>query len=199
MKRLLQIFESRFATGFCIIFAIINRIIFATHYPTVGRDTRMQITYAKNLIAGKGFGVTKYFTSDLTTPVFDITQYFPPGFSFVIIPFLKLFKDDYGAVLAFDIAVILFFVFTVRGLAKVVELPTSLQNILLLMIGCTQYTFIILGSSTDVIGLTILLLSLTFMIKIISGSKSITWGKLFLYGLVFFFHHCSDICICRFL
>src|SRR6185436_15983250 len=103
MKRLLAIFESKFATVFCLLFAMANRIVFATLFSEIGRDARVQITIAKNLIAGKGLGVTKYFTADLATPVFDKHQLFPPGFSFSIIPFLKIFQNDYTAVLAFDI------------------------------------------------------------------------------------------------
>ena len=119
MKRFLQIFESKYAAVFCILFAIANRIVFATLYSTIGRDARVQITFAKNFLAGKGLGVTKYFAADLTTSVFDTTQLFAPGVSFAIMPFLKIFHDDeYRAVLVFDIVISILFVFAVRSLGK---------------------------------------------------------------------------------
>lgn len=187
MKRLLHIFESKYATAFCIIFAIANRIIFATLYSTIGRDAQMQITFAKNLLAGKGLGVTKYFTADLNKPVFDTVQHFPPGFSFAIIPFIKLFNnDEYKAVLAFDIVTIFLFVFAARILAKAAGLPSALQNILILIVGCSQYAFIMSGSSTDTIGLTFVLLGVAFLIKIITHTGQLKLTTLFLYSLVFF-------------
>ena len=187
MKRLLYIFESKYATAFCIIFAIANRIIFATLYSTIGRDARMQITYAKNFLAGKGLGVTKYFTANLNDPVFDTTQHFPPGFSFVIIPFIKLFKnDEYSAVLAFDIVTIFFFVFAARMLARAGGLPLAFRNILTLIVGCSQYPFIMSGSSTDLVGLTIILFGITFLIKITDPGGQLKPTTLFLYSLVFF-------------
>ena len=187
MKRLLQIFESKYATAFCIIFAIANRIIFATLYSTIGRDARVQITLAKNFLAGKGMGVTKYFTQDLNNPVFDTTQLFPPGFSFAVVPFLKLFKnDEYNAVLAFDIVTIFLFVFTVRILAKTAGLPLAFLNILMIIVGCSQYTFIMSGSSTDTAGLTLVLLGLNFLIKLITHKGQLKPATLFLYSLAFF-------------
>lgn len=187
MKRLLHILESKYATAFCIIIAIVNRIIFATLYSTIGRDARMQITFTKNLLAGKGLGVTKYFTADLNNPVFDTVQHFPPGFSFAIIPFIKLFNnDEYKAVLAFDIVTVFFFVFAVRIVAKAVGLSLALRNILMLIVGCSQYTFIMSGTSTDTIGLTFVLLGLIFLIKIITHSGQLKPTTLLLYSLVFF-------------
>ena len=186
MRRLLQIFESRYATVLCIIFAIANRIVFATLYSTIGRDARVQITFAKNLLAGKGLGVTKFFTADLSTPVFDTTQHFPAGFSLAIVPFLKLFGDEHDAVLAFDIATIFFFVFTVRFLSKMAGLPLSMRNLLMLVIGCSQYSFIMQGSSTDLFGLTLLLLGLGILIKIIDKVDRIGLPTMLFYGLIFF-------------
>ena len=187
MKRLLQIFQSKYATVFCLLFAIANRIVFITLYSTIGRDARVQITLAKNFLAGKGLGITKYFTTDLTTPVFDTTQIFAPGVSFTIIPFLKLFNnDEYSAVLAFDIVISILFVIAVRSLGKKAGLPIALNNILTLIAGCSQYTFITSGSSSDTIGLTFILFSLSILIKTIESSGQKKMTTLFLYGIVFF-------------
>jgi hypothetical protein len=186
MKKLFQIFESRFATMFCIVFAITNRIIFATLYSTIGRDARMQITFAKNFIVGKGLGITKYFTADLNHPVFDTTQHFPPGFSFAIIPFLKLFNDDHTAVLAFDIATIFLFLFAVWFVAKKSGLPLAMRNMLMLIVGCSQYTFIMNGTSTDIIGITIVLWGLWLLIKVVDQSSHLKPANILFYALVFF-------------
>ena len=187
MKRLLQILESKYATAFCIIFAIANRVIFATLYSIIGRDARVQITLAKNFLAGKGLGVTKYFAADLNTPVFDTMQLFAPGVSFIIMPFLKLFNnDEYKALMALDIVICIFFVIAVRSLGKKAGLPIAINNILTLIAGCTQYTFFMSGTSSDTIGLTLILFALSILVDIIEnpGRKKLVF--LFLYSLIFF-------------
>jgi hypothetical protein len=194
MNRLKKIMENRFTGIFCFLFAITNRIIFASLYSLIGVDTKLQLAYAKNFLAGKGLGATKYFTNDLNNPIFDMQQYFPPGFSFTIIPFLKLFGgDEYKAVLAFDIIVAIFFVIAVRSLGKKAGLPPALNNIVTLVAGCSQYFFFMSWSSTDAISVCLLLFALTETIGIIN--KKVETGLLrviscgLLFCLPFFFRY----------
>ena len=202
MTRLLQIFQSKYATVFCILFAVANRIVFATLYSTIGRDARVQITLAKNLLGGKGFGVTKYFAADLTTPVFDTTQLFAPGISFVIMPFLKLFNnDEYKALLALDIVLCILFVIAVRSLGKKAGLPIALNNILTLIAGCSQYTFFMSGTSSDTIGLTFILFGLSILVDIIEkpGRKKLIHSFFIWFGLlssfIFSVHVLARLCL----
>lgn len=186
MNRLKKILESRFVGIFCFLFAITNRIIFASLYSLIGVDTKLQLTYAENLLAGKGMGVTKYFIADLNTPVFDTHQVFPPGFSFAIIPFLKIFGDDeHKAVLAFDITVAIFFVIAVRLLGKKAGLPPVLNNIVTLIAGCSQYFFFMSWSSTDAISVCLILFALTVTIDIIYKKENITLLRVVGTGLLF--------------
>ena len=186
MRKILQLLGSRTASVLCLLFAIANRIIFATLYSEIGRDARVQVTLAKNLLAGKGLGVTKYFTPDLNTPIFDKYQLFPPGFSFSIIPFLQLFKDDYTAVLVFDTILIVAFVLTIRSLAIRAGLSISLANILTVIAGCSQYTFFSEGTSADIAGLLFILLSLNILLKIIGSPGKPKIGTLLFFALIFF-------------
>jgi hypothetical protein len=186
MNRLTKILNSRFATIFCFLFAIANRVIFTSLYSLVGVDTKLQLVYAKNFMAGKGMGATKYFTNDLNNPVFDTQQLFPPGFSFVIIPFLKLFGgDEYKAVLVFDIIVAILFIIAVWLLGKKAGLPPALNNIVLLIAGCSQYFFFMSWSSTDAVSVCLLLSSLTVTIGIIYKKESISLLKLIGTALLF--------------
>ena len=187
MKRLLQICQSKYATAFCIIFAIANRIVFTTLYSTIGRDTKVQLTYAENLLAGKGMGVIKYFTTNLNDPVFDTYWFFPPGFSFSIIPFLKLFHGhEYSAVLAFDILAAILFIIAVGFLGKKAGLPSSINNIILIISGCSQYPFFTSSSSTDVISLSLVLFALAAMIGITTRKKELSLPRVIAYGFLFF-------------
>lgn len=186
MNRVLAMLHSRYATIFCIIFAIANRIIFATLYSSIGRDARVQITLAKNLLAGKGMGVTKYFTTNLDLPVFDTTQLFPPGFTLSIIPFLKLFNNEYNAVLAFDIVTLLLFIWSVRLLGKNAGISAAMNNFLTLVVGCSQYVFIMHGSSADTIALTFLLFGFNTLINIINRQQTLQWSNALFASLLFF-------------
>lgn len=186
MNRLIKIFETRLAGFICFLFAITNRIIFTTLNSLIGSDTKVQLTYTKNLLVGKGIGVTKYFTTDMNSPVFDTHQMFPPGFSLTIIPFLKLFGDDeFKAVLAFDIVVAVLFVIVIRLLGKKAGLPPALNNIVTLMAGCVQYLFFMSWSSTDAISLCFVLFGLAVTIDIINKKENIGLLKILGLGILF--------------
>jgi len=182
MKRLIKIFDTRLAGIICFLFAIVNRIIFTTLNSLIGTDTKIQLIYAENLIQGKGMGVTKYFTHDLNTPVFDTQQIFPPGFSLAIIPFLKLFGgDEYKAVLAFDIITAVVFVIAVNFLGRKAGLPRGLNNMVTLMAGCVQYLFFMSWSSTDAISLCFVLLGFAVTIDIINKKRDV--GLIMIFGV----------------
>lgn len=185
MRRLLHIFESKYATAFCIIFAIANRIIFATLYSQIGTDTKIQLTYAQNLMSGKGMGVTKYFTNNPDKAIVDTQQMFPPGFSLTIIPFLKLSGNEFDAVLIFDIFSAIIFVFAVRLLGKKTGLSPALNNILTIIAGCSQFLFFMSWSSTDTISLCFLLFSLTATIGIISKKNDLSFLQAVGFGALF--------------
>ena len=194
MNRLKKIFETRLAGIICFLFAIANRIIFTSLYSLIGTDTRIQLTYGQNLMAGKGMGVTKYFTHDLNTPLFDTHQWYPPGFSISIIPFLKLSGgDEFKAVFVFDILAAIFFVIAVRAVGKKAGLPAYLNNIVTLIAGCSQYLFFMDWSSTDVVSVSFLLFAFSETIGIISKKENIsllrTIGCGFLFCLPFFFRY----------
>ena len=185
MNSLKDIMESRFAGIFCFLFAIANRIIFASLYSIIGVDTKMQLAYTKNLLAGKGMGITKYFTNNLNTPVFDTYQVCPPGFSFAIIPFLKIFGDEHKAVLAYDIVIAILFVFAVRLLGKKAGLSPLFINIITLIAGCSQYIFFMAWSTTDAICVCLTLFALIETVGIITRKENISLLKLLGIGLLF--------------
>jgi len=171
----------------CTMFAITNRIVFTTFYSTISRDARVQLSYAENLLAGKGMGVTKYFTSGLQQPFFDKTLQFPPGFSLGIIPFLKLAGgNEYNAVLSFQIFAAALFVLAVRYLGRKAGLSPMLNNFMILVAGCSQYPFFSAGSPTDVISLALLLFAAGLTTGIILNKKNLSIGRSFLFSLFFF-------------
>ena len=193
MKKLLQLLETRSASVCCLLFAMANRIVFTTLYSQIGTDTKIQLTYAQNLLAGKGIGVTKYFTHQLDNGIFDTQQIFPPGFSLAIIPFLELAGDEFNAVFAFDMIASVLFIIAVRLLAKKAGLSPALNNILTLIAGCSQFLFFMSWSSTDAISLCFVLFALAVTIDIIIKKNNISLiraaGIGILFCLPFFFRY----------
>ena len=186
MNRLKKIFETRLAGIVCFLFAITNRIIFTSLNSLIGTDTKIQLTYTKNLLAGKGMGVTKYFTNDLNAPIFDTQQFYPPGLSLAIIPFLKLFGDDeYKAILVFDIIVAGLFIVAVRALGKKIGFSPALNNIVVVMAGCVQFIFFMSWSSTDAISLCFVLFALIETIDIICKKEDVSLWRIVGCGLLF--------------
>jgi len=194
MARIKKILGSRLAEIICFLFAIGNRVVFTSLYSLIGADTKLQLAYAENLLAGKGMGITKYFANDLTTPVFDTKQFFPPGFSFTIIPFLKLTGgDEYKAVFIFDTLVAILFIIAIRFAGKKAGLPSWLNNIMILLAGTSQYLFFTSWSSTDAICVCLLLFALGEIVTMISKKQKIRplpiVGCSMLFCLPFFFRY----------
>ena len=186
MKWLIKILNNRTATILCLLFAILNRIIFCLFYTTISRDTRVQLTYAENLINGKGMGVTKYFTTDLVTPVFDTYQLFPPGYSLSIAPFLWITgNNEQTSVLTFEIISAVLFIVSVCYLTFRIGLSSWLTNIMILFAGCSQYPFFLSSSPTDVISLSLVLFGIGASIGIIKAEKMLTILQLLCYGILF--------------
>jgi hypothetical protein len=187
MNRLSNILGSRAAGIICFLFAIANRVVFTSLYSFVGADTKLQLAYAKNFLAGKGMGVTKYFTTDLNNPVFDTQQIFPPGFSFTIIPFLKLTGGDENmAVFIFDIVVAILFVIAVRLVGKKAGLSPVLNNIVTLFAGCAQYLFFTSWSSTDAVAVCLLLFAMNATVTLLKNKQELGLLKIAGYCLLFF-------------
>lgn len=194
MNLLIKILNNRIASIICFSFAIANRIIFTSLYSLMSTDTGVQFTYTRNFLAGKGMGVTKYFTSDLNTPVYDPHLFFPPGWSLTIIPFLKITNgDEFKALFVFDIFAAILFVVAMRILGKKAGLSTAYNNILSLIIGCSQYVFFMSWSSTDVISLCFILFSFAILIDIVYLQKELNFVKIagasLLFCLPFFFRY----------
>ncbi|HKO76444.1 MAG TPA: hypothetical protein VJU52_04470, partial [Flavobacterium sp.] len=186
MNQLKKILDTRNVGLICFLFALANRIIFTSLNSLIGTDTKIQLTYTENLLAGKGMGVTKYFTNNLELPFYDTHLFFPPGFSLAIIPFLKLSGgDEFKAVLAFDILTAILFVISVRYLGKKIGLSPAFNNIMTLIAGCSQYVFFTSWSSTDVIGLALVLFAFTEIIDVVAKQEKISLQKIISYGLLF--------------
>lgn len=187
MNMVTRILGSRTFGIICFLFAIANRVIFTSVYSLIGLDTKLQLTYAQNIIDGKGIGLTKYFTNNLSTPVFDTQQEFPQGFSIFIVPFLKIFgRNEYRAVMAYDIVIAICFVILVRIAGKKVGLIPFYNNILTLVAGSVQFIFFMSWTSTEAVAVCLLLFSMIQTISLFNKKKPVSLLRCAAYGFLFF-------------
>ena len=173
---------------FSIIFAVLNRGIFSYFTSSIGKDKRLHITMAENLLNGKGLGATKYYLNDVYKPVFDLSQPFPPGYSLLVSPFLKLFNnDEYMAATTLDVLIAVVFVLVIRWVCKTIGLNTPATNLVTIIAGCFQYTFFLYSTPTDALCLTLLFAGIGQAINMSKlDAVSINARHIILTGCLFF-------------
>jgi hypothetical protein len=187
MKKIIQFLNTPFASYICILFAIVNRCILSGFVSFIGKDKRLQLSIAENLLDGKGLGITKYFLSDVYTPVFDKTQEFPPGYSLLTAPILQLTGgNEYLAVTLLDLAIAILFILVIRLLCRSAGLSVATTNLITLVTGCFQYVFFMQSTPTDALALSLLFAGLAQVLYIIKRRSGISSGQIFFTGLLFF-------------
>jgi hypothetical protein len=187
MNRFLQILSTPQAGIFCTLFSILNRCILSHFVSFIGKDKRLQLSIAENLLAGKGLGVTKYFLSDVYTPVFDKTQEFPPGYSLLTAPILQLSGgNEYLTVTLLDLAIAILFILAIRLLCRSAGLSVATTNLITLVTGCFQYVFFMQSTPTDALALSLLFAGLAQVLYLIERRSGISSGQIFFTGLLFF-------------
>jgi hypothetical protein len=142
---------------------------------------------AESLMEGRGLGVTKYSLHDIYSPVFDTSQYFPPGYSLLITPFLKIFKgNEYLAITALDLIIVIAFIFIIRHLCRILGMRTGVINLITIVTGCFQYGFFLFSTPTDAINLTLLISCIAHAVSLQKSLKTAGYTKLILTGFLFF-------------
>ena len=92
MKKIFAVLNTKQAAIVCILIAALSRTVNLLFFSFTGRDKMIVVLQSKNFLEGRGFCVPKYFTSQPDVPDYDYTQLWPPGYSFTLAPFLKLFN-----------------------------------------------------------------------------------------------------------
>lgn len=169
----IQNFLSARITGRAIlILAILTRIINVLLVSYAGRDKMLLVLQSKNLLQGHGPGVPRFFTDQLEHPVFDYTQLWPPGYSITLAPFLKLFNYDvYWATTSLDILVSVALILIIRRISRQLLFPAIAVNLMTLLAGCFDYSFINESLPTDTISLLFFLIAFSYLIRNLSADR----------------------------
>lgn len=185
MTGITKILSSATMTRLCIIVAIYNRIINVLFVSYAGRDKMFLVLQSKSMLAGHGLSVPQYFFANPETPVYDFTPLWPPGYPILLAPFLKIFNYDiYWATTTLDIIVALALIFVVRRICVQIGLPTAAVNIMTLITGCFEYTFINESLPTDTVSLVFLLAGLSVTINLLTSTFSLK--KILIASLLLF-------------
>lgn len=172
MSKLNSFLSSRFASIAFLVIAILSRIVNVCFISYAGRDKMFLVMQSKSFIEGKGFGVPGYFTSNLEVPVYDYTPMWPPGYPILLAPFLKIFNYDvYWATTMFDIVACIALIFVVRKICRQLSFPVAATNIMTLIVGCFEYTFINDSKPTDNVPIVLFLLGISLVIKLVSSDR----------------------------
>lgn len=186
MKKLIHLFNHKYAAHVCIALAVACRAINTMFVSFAGRDKMVLVLQSKNFLEGKGLGIQKYFTDQLDTAVFDYTQLWPPGYSILLSPFLKIFNYNiYWATTSLDILAGVAFIFIVRKICIQIKFPTAATNLMTLIAGCFEYPFTGSSLPTDTISLFFILVGISFLLSA-TAAKNISFRHLFFTSLFLF-------------
>ena len=127
---------------------------------------------SKSLLEGRGLGVPGYLTSNPDIAVFDYTPMWPPGYPVLLAPFLKVFNYNvYLATTVLDIVACIGLIFVVRKICRQLQFPAAAVNLMTLVAGCFEYTFINDSKPTDNVPIVIFLFGMSLVIKLVSTNR----------------------------
>ena len=172
MNKINLFFSSRSASIACLVIAIVSRIVNVCFLSYAGRDKMFLVMQSKSLLEGRGLGVPGYFMANPEVPVYDYTPMWPPGYPVLLAPFLKIFNYDiYWATTMLDIIACIALIFVIRKICKQVGFPTLAVNLMTLVAGCFEYSFINDSKPTDNVPIVIFLLGISLVIKLVSAER----------------------------
>ena len=168
MNKLAAFFSRRSVGLFIIFFTALHRIINVLFVSYYGRDKLFLVMQSKSFLEGKGLSVPQYFTSDTVNPAYDFTPLWPPGYPILLAPFLKLFNYNiYWATTTLDIIVCIALILVIRKICGQIGFSNAVTNIMTLIVGCFEYTFINESLPTDTISLVIFLLGFSLVLRLV--------------------------------
>jgi hypothetical protein len=186
MKSIYEFLSSKKAAWLFTLVAIACRIINILYASFTSRDKIFLALQSKNLLNGKGLSVPQYFSSDIMSPVYDLTPKWPPGYPILLAPLLKIFDYDVvAATAAIDLTGGIALIFITRSIAKHLGFPPVAVNLITLIAGCFEYAFISEALPTDISAFALFLGGLLLLLKSIEN-RSLQLPKLIIASLLLF-------------
>jgi hypothetical protein len=172
MDKIKIFLSSQFASIACLVIAIFSRTVNVCFLSYAGRDKMFLVMQSKSLLEGKGLGVPGYFTTNPNIPVYDYTPMWPPGYPVLLAPLLKIFDYNiYWATTVLDIIACIALIFIVRKICRQIGFSTLAVNLMTLVAGCFEYSFINDSKPTDNVPIVIFLLGISLTIRLVSSAR----------------------------
>jgi hypothetical protein len=150
----------------------------------IGNDKFGQILAARNFLQGHGISIDQSAACNLSEKIYAPMVGWPPGYSFLMMPFLAGGKDNFMLpTYVIDCATALVFFLYLRKTLLFIKFPASLANLFLVSTGLFINNYIARSSPTDFLGMTLLLAAVYYSMKI--ASSPILSFKLLVLLLVF--------------
>lgn len=186
MRILYNFLSSKTASWLFIVIAIACRVVNVLYSSFTSRDKIFLAVQSKGLLDGNGLAVPKYFAPDFINPVLDFTPQWPPGYSILLAPFLKIFDYDLPtATAAIDITGSVVIIFLVRKIAIELNFPVAAVNLITLISGCFEYAFIAEALPTDIPAFAFFLGGILLLLKTIKR-ETVQLPKLILASFLLF-------------
>lgn len=183
-NRLIQTFSTPFASAAVVIIATASRFLHLIFFYNLRVDASYQVMATKNLVQGHGVSLDYVQPSDLAQTIYEPLINWPPGYSFLLAPFLKVFGSNYpvAAILLDSIMALLLIVFS-RKILQLFTVPVYLVNLFTLLTGFFIYYFYFIASS-DALAISFFVISTYFFIKLIKQERlSVMGHACFFLGL----------------
>ena len=172
MNKIKAFLSSQFASVLFLVIAIFSRIVNVCFLSYAGRDKMFLVMQSKSLLEGKGLGIPGYLITNPEVPVYDYTPMWPPGYPVLLAPFLKIFNYNiYWATTVLDIIACIALIFIIRKICRQIGFPTIAVNLMTLVAGCFEYSFINDSKPTDNVPIVIFLLGISLIIKLVSSDR----------------------------
>ncbi|OSZ77405.1 hypothetical protein CAP36_13520 [Chitinophagaceae bacterium IBVUCB2] len=171
--KLKLLLSNRPVTFFIVLGAITGRISQLLFFSYLGGDRSHQALATQNFVYGKGISIAQVLPNNLSEIIYEPLIKWPPGYSFLLTPFYKLFNHNYiVAGLALDILFAAILIFVTRAILKNLGTPIYLTNLFTLMTGFVIYSFY-KQPYADAIAITLYLTALLFTLRLIKNPA--TW------------------------
>lgn len=183
----LRLVLSHRVTSLVIVLAAIGgRSLQLMFFSYLGGDRSHQALATQNFAYGKGISIAHVLPGNLSEIIYEPLIKWPPGYSFLLSPFYKLFNHNYiiaGLVLDVIFAAIL--ILTTRAILKILGTQIYIVNLFTIMTGFVIYSFY-KQPYADAIAITLFITALLFTLRLLRNTTRWIWNSLLIsFSLIF--------------
>jgi hypothetical protein len=157
-KAIFNLLSNKKASLFILLFCIVSKSLLISFYSYTGKDKMYSLSAGYNLLHGKGWTNSFYYSDDLNKEVLIPFCYWPPGYGLLISPFHQIFGTDiYASTTVFEIICFIIFILLCRAILKTQKLSAAWLNISTLLLSFFSHYFIETSAGTDLPALNFVL------------------------------------------